>query len=133
MKCAAPSDTPMFTRRLLWQVAALSGLRTLAMAAECTTGASFTLAEKTAIVTGASGAIGSAIAQQLYDKGMNVVLVGRREAALKATADAIAASSTPEGSRSNALLPVACDVTSEAEVQGLFQHVCVSLRGCMFG
>ena len=42
----------------------------------------FDLSGKTALVTGASGGIGSAIARQLHRQGARVLLSGRRHAAL---------------------------------------------------
>ncbi len=47
----------------------------------------FDLTGKTALVTGASGGIGGAIARALHAQGAHVVLSGTREAALEALAD----------------------------------------------
>eukprot|EP00601_Ochromonadales_sp_CCMP2298_P004559 CAMPEP_0173178478 /NCGR_PEP_ID=MMETSP1141-20130122/5562_1 /TAXON_ID=483371 /ORGANISM="non described non described, Strain CCMP2298" /LENGTH=392 /DNA_ID=CAMNT_0014100981 /DNA_START=47 /DNA_END=1225 /DNA_ORIENTATION=- len=47
-------------------------------------GSIFGLAGKTALVTGATGGLGSAIAEALYRAGANVVLAGRSEAKLEA-------------------------------------------------
>ncbi|MBM3098495.1 3-oxoacyl-[acyl-carrier-protein] reductase [Gluconobacter cerinus] len=47
----------------------------------------FSLSGKIALVTGASGGIGAAIARQLHALGATVVLSGTREAALKELAD----------------------------------------------
>jgi 3-oxoacyl-[acyl-carrier protein] reductase len=49
----------------------------------------FDLSGRTALVTGASGGIGAAIARQLHGQGATVVLAGRRRAALAALADAL--------------------------------------------
>jgi 3-oxoacyl-[acyl-carrier protein] reductase len=49
----------------------------------------FDLAGRTALVTGASGGIGDAIARQLYAQGAAVVLAGRRRDALAALAEAL--------------------------------------------
>ena len=49
----------------------------------------FDLEGKTAIVTGATGGIGSAIARSLHSHGVSVVLSGRNEGLLRALADDI--------------------------------------------
>jgi 3-oxoacyl-[acyl-carrier protein] reductase len=49
----------------------------------------FDLSGRTALVTGASGGIGDAIARQLHGQGATVVLSGRRQAALAALAEAL--------------------------------------------
>jgi 3-oxoacyl-[acyl-carrier protein] reductase len=49
----------------------------------------FDLSGRTALVTGASGGIGDAIARQLHGQGASVVLAGRRRDALAALADAL--------------------------------------------
>jgi 3-oxoacyl-[acyl-carrier protein] reductase len=49
----------------------------------------FDLVGRTALVTGASGGIGDAIARQLYAQGAAVVLAGRRRDALAALAEAL--------------------------------------------
>ena len=46
----------------------------------------FDLSGRTALVTGASGGIGGAIARQLHDQGARLVLTGRRQEALEALA-----------------------------------------------
>jgi 3-oxoacyl-[acyl-carrier protein] reductase len=51
--------------------------------------ATFDLSGRTALVTGASGGIGSAIARQLHGQGARVVLSGRRRAALDELAAAL--------------------------------------------
>ncbi|MBF0876737.1 3-oxoacyl-[acyl-carrier-protein] reductase [Gluconobacter cerevisiae] len=49
----------------------------------------FSLSGKTALVTGASGGIGAAIARQLHAQGATIVLSGTREAALQELADSL--------------------------------------------
>jgi 3-oxoacyl-[acyl-carrier protein] reductase len=49
----------------------------------------FDLSGRTALVTGASGGIGEAIARQLHSQGATVVLAGRRSEALAALAEAL--------------------------------------------
>ena len=49
----------------------------------------FDLSGRTALVTGASGGIGEAIARQLHTQGATVVLAGRRREALAALAEAL--------------------------------------------
>jgi NAD(P)-dependent dehydrogenase (short-subunit alcohol dehydrogenase family) len=52
----------------------------------------FSLDNKTAVITGASGVLGSAMAKGLAKAGANVVLIGRRKAELTKVADEIKAS-----------------------------------------
>ena len=49
----------------------------------------FNLSGRTALVTGASGGIGDAVARQLHAQGATVVLAGRRSEALAALAEAL--------------------------------------------
>ena len=69
----------------------------------------FDLTEKCALVTGASGGIGGAIARALHARGAAVVLSGTRESALTALADEL-------GER---VFTVATDLTDPASVDGL--------------
>jgi 3-oxoacyl-[acyl-carrier protein] reductase len=72
----------------------------------------FELTGKTALVTGASGGIGGAIARALHGAGAHVVLSGTREAALAA----LAAELADRTSR------VACDLADRAAVDGLVEQ-----------
>lgn len=69
----------------------------------------FDLTGKTALITGASGGIGGAIARALHGQGATVVLSGTREAALREVADAL-------GERTHV---VAANLSDSAAVDGL--------------
>ena len=69
----------------------------------------FDLSGKSALVTGASGGIGGAIAKALHAQGAHVVLSGTREAALASLAAGL-------GERVSS---VACDLADAAAVDGL--------------
>jgi 3-oxoacyl-[acyl-carrier protein] reductase len=69
----------------------------------------FDLTDKCALVTGASGGIGGAIARALHAQGASVVLSGTREAALTALADEL-------GER---VFTVVTDLANSASVDGL--------------
>jgi 3-oxoacyl-[acyl-carrier protein] reductase len=71
----------------------------------------FDLSGKTALVTGASGGIGGAIARGLRAAGAHVVLSGTREAALATLAAEL-------GDRTS---PVACDLSDSLAVDGLVE------------
>ncbi len=71
---------------------------------------------KVALVTGASSGIGKACALALLAEGWQVVLVGRRADALKATAQAA-------GAHAAHAWAVPCDVSQEPEVAKLFKDV----------
>jgi 3-oxoacyl-[acyl-carrier protein] reductase len=70
----------------------------------------FDLAGKTALVTGATGGLGGAIARGLHAQGAHVVLSGTREAALETLADELG------GDRAS---QVVCDLADAAAVDGL--------------
>jgi 3-oxoacyl-[acyl-carrier protein] reductase len=69
----------------------------------------FDLTGKTALITGASGGIGGAIATALHSQGATVALSGTRQAALDDLASVL-------GERSHTL---ACDLSDEAQAEGL--------------
>jgi 3-oxoacyl-[acyl-carrier protein] reductase len=72
----------------------------------------FDLAQKTALVTGASGGIGGAIAKALHGQGANVVLSGTR-------ADALQALQAELGERAHI---VVCNLANAAEVDELLKR-----------
>jgi NADP-dependent 3-hydroxy acid dehydrogenase YdfG len=65
------------------------------------------MTDRVAVITGASGGIGAALAELLAKQGAAVVLVARREAELQAVAARCGSAS----------LPVVADVTARAEVR----------------
>jgi short-subunit dehydrogenase len=69
--------------------------------------ASYTMSDRTVVITGASGGIGAALGELLARRGASVVLVARREEALQAVADRC-------GERA---LPLVGDMTERAEVR----------------
>ena len=69
----------------------------------------FDLTGKTALVTGASGGIGGAIARALHTQGAHVILSGTREAALASLA----------GELGDRVTCIACDLSDAASVDGL--------------
>ena len=73
----------------------------------------FDLSGKTALVTGASGGIGGAIAHAMHAQGAHVVLSGTRAEALNALAADL-------GERTSV---VACDLSDKAAVDGLVGQV----------
>jgi 3-oxoacyl-[acyl-carrier protein] reductase len=72
----------------------------------------FDLSGRAALVTGASGGIGGAIARALHDAGARVVLSGTREAALEALAGEL-------GERTS---QIACDLADAAAVDSLIER-----------
>jgi NAD(P)-dependent dehydrogenase (short-subunit alcohol dehydrogenase family) len=72
----------------------------------------FDVAGRVAVVTGASSGIGAALARGLAEAGASLVLAARRAARLEALAGELEAVGA-------AVLPVACDVSQEADVERL--------------
>ena len=91
----------------------------------------FSLAGKTAIVTGGSGAIGKAISRALAGSGATVVITGRRADALQKVAELVSEEVrlTCEG-KGGVVVPITSDVTDEASVRGLFDEVASSHGPC---
>jgi len=71
----------------------------------------FDLTGKTALVTGATGGIGGAVARALKDAGAKVVISGTREGALRDFADSLG----------TGVSLVACDLTDAQAVDGLVE------------
>lgn len=69
----------------------------------------FDLSGKTALVTGATGGIGGAVARALHAQGAHLILSGTREGVLKELADGFGERATP----------IACDLSDPAAVDGL--------------
>jgi len=80
----------------------------------------FDLSGMTALVTGASGGIGSAVARALAAQGATVALSGTREEALQAVAAAIPGA---------VILP--CDLADPAQVDALIPHAVDALGGTL--
>jgi 3-oxoacyl-[acyl-carrier protein] reductase len=78
----------------------------------------FDLIGKTALVTGASGGIGSAVAKALAAQGATVALSGTREDALKAVAAEIPGA-----------VILACDLSNAEAVEGLIPRAVEALGG----
>lgn len=78
----------------------------------------FDLTGMTALVTGASGGIGSAVAKALAERGATVALSGTREEALMAVAATIPGS-----------VIVACDLSDSAQVDALIPRAVEALGG----
>jgi NADP-dependent 3-hydroxy acid dehydrogenase YdfG len=74
------------------------------------------LAKQWALVTGASGGIGAAIAGELARAGVNTIIVGRNRAKLDAVA-----SNVSNGSQT--AMAVTCDLTKVEDIDSLFDQV----------
>lgn len=81
------------------------------------------LAGTTALVTGASGGIGSAVARRLARAGVRLILSGRNRAALGALARELdGAATSPEASGPTLVVPA--DLSTAAGARGLVEEVC---------
>lgn len=83
------------------------------------------LARQVALVTGAAGAIGSAVAERLIEEGAHVVLADISAERLSALCDDLAARYSRDMRHG-----VVCDVTSEAGVKQLFEEAARHFGGC---
>ena len=81
------------------------------------------LKSKTALVTGASEGIGTAIARKLAEEGVRVAICARTEAKLRATAGEIARATGME------IVPIPADLRSLAGCQGFVEHAAERLGG----
>jgi NAD(P)-dependent dehydrogenase (short-subunit alcohol dehydrogenase family) len=81
------------------------------------------LTGKRAIVTGGSRGIGKAIARQLAEEGVDVVIAARGKVALEATAAELAAAT---GRR---IVPIAADMGDDASVAALIEAAAAALGG----
>lgn len=75
----------------------------------------FQLTDQTALITGASGGIGSAIAKAFHDQGATIAISGTREEALQALAKELKAT----GSK-NQVYVIPCNLTDSQAVEALF-------------
>lgn len=80
--------------------------------------ASNSLSDSTAVLVGATGGIGQAIARQLNQQGVNLVLVGRNQDTLEALAEELLA--TRPGAQIHRF---ACDISSGRQRQALIDYV----------
>ncbi|HMP73844.1 MAG TPA: 3-oxoacyl-[acyl-carrier-protein] reductase [Kiritimatiellia bacterium] len=72
----------------------------------------FELTDKKAVVTGASGGIGEAVAVALAEAGADVMVCGQNEARIAATAEKVAATG-------RAVIPHAANISTEAGAKGV--------------
>ena len=81
------------------------------------------MANKTIVITGASGGIGAGIARRLGAAGHNLVLAARRQPEL----DSVAADATKSGAARVLVVPT--DVTNRKEVEGLSRRAIAEFGG----
>jgi NADP-dependent 3-hydroxy acid dehydrogenase YdfG len=74
------------------------------------------MTQKTALVVGASGGLGRAIASMLAEEGYALALVGRDSAKLQAARDAL-------GAAAQGALLLSCDLTDRAQAQAMVEQV----------
>lgn len=75
----------------------------------------FQLTDQTALITGASGGIGNAIASALYAQGATIAISGTREEALQTLATKLRASG-----QKNQVYVIPCNLTDPKSVEDLF-------------
>lgn len=86
----------------------------------------FSIEDKTILVTGATSGIGRATAMACAELGARVVLVGRNEERLNETLHSMSradALNEPNTLNDGTYLAIPCDLTDEAQVQGLLEKV----------
>jgi NADP-dependent 3-hydroxy acid dehydrogenase YdfG len=79
------------------------------------------MTQKTALVIGASGGLGRAIASMLAEEGYSLALVGRDIAKLQSLRDSM-------GSAAQGALLLSCDLTDRAQAQAMVEQVLAQLN-----
>ncbi|XP_054269804.1 dehydrogenase/reductase SDR family member 11-like [Macrosteles quadrilineatus] len=79
---------------------------------------------RVAVVTGASGGIGAAVARRLVEKGMTVVGLARRETAMQEMADSLV-----DAGAAGKFIPRKCDLALESELVAAYAWVDSTLGG----
>jgi 3-oxoacyl-[acyl-carrier protein] reductase len=77
------------------------------------------LKDRVALVSGASGGLGFAVAAELAREGCNVAIISRDEQRIRAAADQIR---RDIGVAADRVLPLVCDVTDEAQIEEAVQR-----------